>query len=217
MSDYISSISVFLAALTFISGVNAWKREFIGRKKIDLYEKALNYMYKARESISYIRMPMSSQSEGSTRKKEPNETNEESEILDRAFVTMERFKKSNTLFDEIRILHHQINLISDDATVNIFNAFHSNLDKLYKAARIHPELVLSQGNNPVEPLNTQLMGNLRIIYSPGDDEIEKNVNDLLDIISLLYSKELISRYNFCRNKEFIKKIDRIKSKYSDKK
>ncbi|MEQ5752362.1 hypothetical protein ABN357_14910 [Providencia rettgeri] len=217
MSDYISSLSVFLAALTFISGVNAWKREFIGRKKIDLYEKALNYIYKARESISYIRMPISSQSEGSTRKKGPNETSEESEILDRAFVTMERFKKSNTLFDEIRILHHQINLISDDATVNIFNTFHSNLDKLYRAARIHPQLVLNQGNKPVDSLNTQLIENLRIIYSSGDDEIENNVNDLLDIISLLYSRELISRYNFCRNKEFIKKINHIKNKYNDKK
>lgn len=217
MSDFISSMSVAFAALTFIFGVSAWKREFIGRKKIDLYEKALNYIYKAKESIGYIRMPISSQSEGSTRKKGPHETSEESEILDRAFVTMERFKKSNTLFDEIRILHHQINLISDDATVNIFNTFHSNLDKLYRAARIHPQLVLNQGNKPVDSLNTQLIDNLKIIYSSGDDEIENNVNDLLDIISLLYSRELISRYNYCRNKEFIKKINHIKNKYNDKK
>ncbi|MFG0224603.1 hypothetical protein ACF3TM_16640, partial [Providencia stuartii] len=77
--------------------------------------------------------------------------------------------------------------------------------------------VLNQGNKPVDSLNTQLIDNLRIIYSSGDDEIENNVNDLLDIISLLYSRELISRYNYCRNKEFIKKINHIKNKYNDKK
>ena len=54
MLDFISSVAVLIAALTFIAGVSAWRREFVGKRRIELAESVLAMFYEAEDVIKQI-------------------------------------------------------------------------------------------------------------------------------------------------------------------
>ena len=49
LSELAKNISVIIGALTLISGIRAWKREYIGKRKIELAEDTLMFFYQARD------------------------------------------------------------------------------------------------------------------------------------------------------------------------
>ena len=93
ISEIITSISVMIAAIAFVSGINAWKREFVGKRRIELAETVLAMFYEAQDAIREIRSPFGTTNEGNTRKRSDNELEEDAIILDRAYVVFERYKK----------------------------------------------------------------------------------------------------------------------------
>jgi hypothetical protein len=52
ISNIIQAVSVFFASLAIIVGVDAWRREFIGKREIELAEDVLHAFYEARDAIA---------------------------------------------------------------------------------------------------------------------------------------------------------------------
>lgn len=98
----IASTSTLLAALTFLAGVTAWKREYIGRRRLELSESVLVLFYRAEGAIQAMRNPLSSTAEGAARKRSADETPSESGPLDSAYVLIKRFQDQRELFAELR-------------------------------------------------------------------------------------------------------------------
>lgn len=96
-------VSVVVAAATVVFGVTAWRREFVGRRNIELAEEVLVLFYQARDAIHYIRSPMALAGEGKTRQADPTETDQEKQILDVAWATRERY--NNTRQEVFARLH----------------------------------------------------------------------------------------------------------------
>ncbi|BAS32090.1 hypothetical protein [Dehalococcoides mccartyi] len=107
IANIIASISIIIAAVTFIWGINAWRREHVGKRKIELAEETLALFYEARDAISAIRSPFGYAGEGQTRKSDPTETKEEKTIYDRAFTTKERYNRHSELFNRLRSMKYQ--------------------------------------------------------------------------------------------------------------
>jgi len=107
-SETLKNISLIIASGTVIFGINAWRREFIGRRKIELAEETLVLFFEARDVVSWIRSPMGFAGEGQTRKAKENETPEEKEVMDHAFTVIERYNNRLELFNKIRALTLQI-------------------------------------------------------------------------------------------------------------
>ena len=63
-SETLKNISLIIASGTVIFGINAWRREFIGRRKIELAEETLVLFFEARDVVSWIRSPMGFAGEG---------------------------------------------------------------------------------------------------------------------------------------------------------
>jgi hypothetical protein len=89
----IQAVSLTVAAWTAVYGINAWRREFVGKKRIDLAEEVLARFYEASDVIRIIRSPLGYVGEGSTRQAGENESPEAKQILDRAYVVFERYEK----------------------------------------------------------------------------------------------------------------------------
>lgn len=53
--DLVGSLSVIIAALVALYGIGTWKREHVGRRRIDLAEKTLALFYEARDVINATR------------------------------------------------------------------------------------------------------------------------------------------------------------------
>ena len=102
ITDLLTAISVAIAAIAFVLGINAWKREFVGKRRIELAENVLALFYEAQDIIRGMRNPFSFGDEGSTRKRSELESEEESTILDSAYVVFERYQKKEKLFAELQ-------------------------------------------------------------------------------------------------------------------
>ena len=101
-SELAKNISVTIGALTLILGIRAWKREYIGKRKIELAEDTLMLFYQARDAIREIRSPFGRIGEGSSRQKGDNETDSETELLNRAYVVYERYQKKEDIFNKLQ-------------------------------------------------------------------------------------------------------------------
>jgi len=103
----LAPISVFIAALTFIYGVRAWRREFVGKRRIELAEDVLALGYEIEDIIRSFRSPFSYASEGQDRTRSNGETPEESTLLDRAYVVIERYNKKEERIALFRALRYR--------------------------------------------------------------------------------------------------------------
>jgi len=99
--DIISNLSVIIASTAAIYGIFAWRKETRGQKQMDLAEETLALFYQARDGIIYMRNPGSFGHEGKTRTSEGNETENEKNALDRAYILMERYQRYQDIFNEI--------------------------------------------------------------------------------------------------------------------
>lgn len=106
-SEILKNISIILASCTAIYGIGSWRREYVGKKRVELAEDALCLFYEARDAIQHIRNPFSRGDEGSTRKAAENETPEQKEAYDRAYVLIERFNAHIELFNKMHVIRYR--------------------------------------------------------------------------------------------------------------
>jgi hypothetical protein len=100
--DSIQAIAAIVVAVVAIWGVNAWRREHVGRRRAELAEETLALFYEAEQAIRSIRSPFGHADEGKSRKRGKDESEEEAKILDDAYVIIERYNANSKLFSRIR-------------------------------------------------------------------------------------------------------------------
>ena len=66
--------AVIPACWAIISGIGAWKREFIGKRQIELAEQALAKFFEIKDAIAMIRSPFSRSDEGLSRQRSEHES-----------------------------------------------------------------------------------------------------------------------------------------------
>ena len=136
IADVITAISVAIAALAFVAGVNAWKREFVGKRRIELAEDVLSLFYEAQDAIREIRNPFSFGSEGASRKRGEHETEAEAKLLDQAYVVFERFQKREKLFAELRSIRYRVMATFGSSAGEPFAQLSEILNEIFSSARI---------------------------------------------------------------------------------
>jgi len=108
LMDILQSISVIFAAVSVMLGVSAWRREHVGKRRIELAEDVLTAFYEARDAIRRIRDPWSNKDEGKSRMRGPGEGIDESEFLDRAHIPRERYNKESDHFNRLRSMRYRM-------------------------------------------------------------------------------------------------------------
>ncbi len=134
--DIITAVSVAIAALAFVIGVNAWRREFVGKRRIELAEDVLALFYEAQDAIREIRNPFSDGREGKTRKRSEHEMEEESQLLDQAYVVFERYQKREKLFAELRSLKYRVMATFGSNAGESFDELYGIINEIFTAANI---------------------------------------------------------------------------------
>lgn len=105
--DIIQGLSVTLASIVAVYGISSWRRETMWKRKYELAEEVLSCFYEVSESFHIIRNPAGYVGEGKTRKRNENETDEESKILDNAYVVIERFEKEKAPFIKLKSMKYR--------------------------------------------------------------------------------------------------------------
>lgn len=81
-----------------IFGLFVWRVQLVAKRRFEIAEEALVNTFAVVYALQTIRSPMSYSAEGRTRKAGPNETPEQKEKLDYAFVPFERAKTFDAQF-----------------------------------------------------------------------------------------------------------------------
>jgi hypothetical protein len=101
------SISVIFAALFAAYGFDAWRREHIGKRRIELAEDVLALFYQASDAINQMRSPFGFAGEGGSRKQSPNENPNHKQALDSAYVLIERYGRHSELFAKLHAIRYR--------------------------------------------------------------------------------------------------------------
>lgn len=136
IADVITAVSVAIAALAFVAGINAWRREFVGKRRIELAENVLALFYEAQDAIREIRNPFGFVGEGSTRKRSDLEREEEAQILDQAYIVFERYQKREKQFAELRSLKYRFMATFGAQTRESFDEINGVINEIFSAAHI---------------------------------------------------------------------------------
>ena len=135
ISTIAQTVAIVSACWAIISGVGAWKREFIGKRKIELAEQVLAQFFEVRDAIAYIRNPFSSSDEGKTRNRSDSETEEESKILDRGYIAVERYASRANCFAQFNTMKYRFMASFGKDTEKLFADTNRALNSIFVSAR----------------------------------------------------------------------------------
>lgn len=129
------AVAVISVCWAIISGIGAWRREFIGKRQIELAEQVLAKFFEVKDAIAFIRNPFSSKEEGKSREKSECESDHESELLDRGYIVVERYTKKEITFSEFNTLKYKFMATFGPETEEIFTETNNALNSIFFSAR----------------------------------------------------------------------------------
>lgn len=130
------ALSIFAACWAIIAGIGAWKREFIGKRKIELAEETLAIYFEIKDAIAFIRSPFSSNTEGNTRKHSENETKAEKQLLDRGYIVFERYEKKKDIFVRFNTLKYKFMAVFGPENEEIFTTTNQVINSIFISANM---------------------------------------------------------------------------------
>lgn len=97
----LTQISIWIGILVAIYGIDAWRREHVGKRRIELAEDTLALFYEASDAIKHIRNPASFGYEMEHVERGEGETESQFNARKKASVVFYRYNQYQELFSKI--------------------------------------------------------------------------------------------------------------------
>jgi hypothetical protein len=134
--ECLQALAIIVACGTAIAAIGAWRREFVGKRRIELAEETLAAFFAVRDAIAFIRNPFSSSDAGKTRKQQANESPAETELLNRAYIVVERHDERKDVFAHFATLKYRFMAAVGKETESIFTETQKATNKIFIAAHM---------------------------------------------------------------------------------
>jgi hypothetical protein len=181
--ELIHHISVIVASGVAIFGVSAWKREFKGKRDIELAENVLELFYRVERAIEAIRCPLWNLADGRARSPEPNETPEEKEARDRAYVIVKRMKDHSDVFNQLYALRFRFMARFGRDRTKPFDEMKRVVDTIWVCTKQLAQFWAEQlrdGEHTHESTKKEIEEYEHVIWSGGaKDPTESRVRDII--------------------------------------
>lgn len=184
------SIAIIIASVVAIRGINSWREETKWKGKYEMAFEVLSLFYEAQENIRIIRQPASGGNEGKTRPRSENESKEDSETLDLAYVARERYENHQDPFIKLRAMKPRFRALFGNGSEKPFDDLGKVINHIFLAAhflgtrywkerphRIEPP---EKFERDIEQMNKYEAVIWRDFKQP--DEIEMQVNGIISEI-----------------------------------
>jgi hypothetical protein len=132
--DIAQTLFLFVTTVVAVKGIDTWRDQTIGGKRIELAEDVLARFYRARDVIRQMRNPFVSQAEAITRTREEHESEEEAWALDNANVPFARFNRDREVFDELRALRYRFMAHHGKGAAKPFDDLYEIVSRIFAAA-----------------------------------------------------------------------------------
>ncbi len=132
--DIVESCALIIAALVAVFGIAAWRREHVGRRRIELAEEVLAMFYEARLLVGAIRSRYIYFGEGSSREATEEESLVQKNRRDRANAINERFHRHQASFAKLGAVRFRFMAVFGADKEQLFERFDQYLGDLLAAA-----------------------------------------------------------------------------------
>lgn len=181
VSQIISSIATTVAAIVAIWGVNTWKR----KKDMEFTEEVLSLFYQAERAIEDIRNRIYDLAKGQSREPEKNETPEQKEARDRAYVVFKKIMEHGDIFDKLHTMRFRYMARFGKDKAKPFDDLKRIVDEIWVYAQDLAELWARQleGKRLSKDEENDIKEYRRVIwYSGKEDEIVKRLREIVQSI-----------------------------------
>ncbi len=97
----IQQVSILLGIWVAIYGIDAWRREHVGKRQLELAEDTLALFYEAADAIRHIRHPVSSGGETDHVERGENESDAQFQARKQASIVFHRYNQYQELFNKL--------------------------------------------------------------------------------------------------------------------
>lgn len=138
MTDFtfIRDISILIGIWVAIYGIDSWRREFQGKRQIELAEETLALFYEASDAISHIRNPLGFSNEFESVEKDQNETDAQFNSRKQASIVFYRYNKHNELFSRLHSMRYRFIAAFGKKKASPFDEIHKVVNEIVLAARM---------------------------------------------------------------------------------
>jgi len=184
------SVAVISACWAIISGIGAWKRQFIGKRQIELAEQTLAKFFEVKDAIAFIRNPFYREDEGKTRKKDENEPHYVSRLLDQGYIVVERYSKKESIFADFNTLKYRFMASFGSDTEEIFTDTFKVLNSIIESAKRLAHKYWRRYEEEPRRMNNRELDEMHRLegifwdYGNEDDEIRTKLNEIQHKIEL---------------------------------
>jgi hypothetical protein len=187
----ISDLSIIIASIAAIWGISAWRREAIGRRKIELAEEVYCLFYQARDAIGHIRNSVGYFGEGSSREPLPNETESQKSARDTYYTTIERYNKHSELFGKLYSKKYAFQYYFGEKGIKPYDDLYKIVNRIIVSAKM---LISVQSKDDVKDHSESLSKKIQCWekdiwdYYEGEDEINVKIGEIMNSIEQITSE-----------------------------
>lgn len=185
--DFIELIKHLLTIATLIVaiyGIHFWKKEYVGKKRIDMAEETLALFYEASDAIKDIRSPMGWSSETENTKCRENESEEQFKARKQASVKYERYKEHQELFHRLYSMRYRFMAQVGKEEAKPFTDLRKIVNKILHSAHMLTRL-WSLRRNPEDRKHWESVEKQEAIFwdsmdenDPINPEVEKIISEI---------------------------------------
>lgn len=182
----LESISIIVAAMTAIFGINSWRKEERWKRKYELAEDVLSMFYESEQVIRIIRSPAGFSDEGKSRTKGDLETKEESAIYDKGHVVFERFERNKEVIDKLQALKFRFIAVFEKEHGKLFDELTNIINEIFFASREiagirlgeYGEMEPSEKGKKLRELQRTIYWSTKIKDDPIEQRVKKLIGDV---------------------------------------
>lgn len=178
-----ASGTTIIAAGVAVYGINAWRREHVGKRRAELAEETLVGFYQAADAIRWMRNPSGIRGEGKVDPL-PGESPQKTSAREDANVLFVRYNRQAEAFNRLRAAQYRFRTLFGEEASKPFTELSDLLHELFIAARMLA-ILWGQRNEGVseqrEPLLVAEIERYEPIFwwSGEDDPINRRLDEIV--------------------------------------
>jgi hypothetical protein len=134
--EVLTQISVLIGIWVAIYGIDAWRREHVGKRQIELAEETLALFYEAVDAVKHLRHPASFGAEIDDIKRVAGESEKAFDARKHASVVFYRHKQYQQLFSKLHATRYRFMAQFGKAATKPFDELHSIVGEIIMSARL---------------------------------------------------------------------------------
>lgn len=123
ITDVVQAVAVVAVAIPAFLGLNTWRDQLIGRKKVELAEAALIVIYELQGVIEWARHPITYGGEGADRPGREEEPEDRQSLNDAFYTCISRMAKHEDTFAQLRTVRMRFRAYFGDQAQDAFATF----------------------------------------------------------------------------------------------